>query len=677
MSMSYWTKRRKIRAKMQESIQNICNNDVISHDQNVQSVTDNSTGDEPQSHMSDTLHDFSEHSDQAPVNDYEWDAEFDQVCENEPLADSSDDEETTEFNLRQLIFEWAVEHQITHTALKDLLGILRQSHPELPKDPRTLLSSMKIDVQPLAGGSYYHFGMAKQITTAIQNEDNLKNHDCLNIKINIDGLPIFKSSKSEFWPILGLLEESVLQQPFVIGIFYGSGKPNSAIEYLATFVQEMSDLQDNGMIVDGHATRIRISSVICDTPARAFVKSTKLHSGYSGCDKCTQSGVYSKRMSFPETDARLRTDISFDEMSDAAHHKGPNPFAGLSLKMVTQFPLDPMHLIHLGVMKRLLLMWMKGPLVTRIGKRATDLISECLLSMQAQVPKDFARKPRSLSEIDRWKATEFRLFLLYTGMIALKGKIASALYDNFMLLSVGIHLLTNPCLSSQFTHYAHELLICFVQHYAAIYGADMIVYNVHGLVHLAEDVKNWGPLETFSAYPFENYLHSLKKLVRKPNHVLQQVVQRLLEKAQIPAMPRERSNQLVRLLTKPHNQGPLPVEDIYLPCTQYKEVHLRHGHFKTYAVCTNLPDNCVKINGKVALVRNIFECHRGVYIMYEIFSSCEPFFHYPMNSSLLDIHKVKNPNSVIHIASVHEIEGKYILLSNENTCVALPIIHTH
>lgn len=30
---------------------------------------------------------------------------------------------------------------------------------------------------------------------------------------------------------------------------------------------------------------VQISSVICDAPARAFVKAVKSHTGYSGCDK--------------------------------------------------------------------------------------------------------------------------------------------------------------------------------------------------------------------------------------------------------------------------------------------------------------------------------------------------------------------------------------------------------
>ena len=36
------------------------------------------------------------------------------------------------------------------------------------------------------------------------------------------------------------------------------------------------------------------------------------------------------------------------------------------------------------------------------------------------------------------------------------------------------------------------------------------MYNVHGLTHLAEDVKDFGPLDSNSAFSFENFLGQLK-----------------------------------------------------------------------------------------------------------------------------------------------------------------------
>ena len=59
--------------------------------------------------------------------------------------------------------------------------------------------------------------------------------------------------------------------------------------------------------------------------------------------------------------------------------------------------------------------------------------------------------------------------------------------------------------------YAHELLHLFVSQTGQLYGKDVLVYNVHSLIHLAADVQNFGPLDSFSAFPLENFLGKLKK----------------------------------------------------------------------------------------------------------------------------------------------------------------------
>ena len=78
---------------------------------------------------------------------------------------------------------------------------------------------------------------------------------------------------------------------------------------------------------------------------------------------------------------------------------------------------------------------MSGPVnvQTRLRAKSVSDISECLIFFQKFIPVEFARKPRSLVHWQRWKATEFLQFLLYTGPVALMGKVSNAAYNNFML----------------------------------------------------------------------------------------------------------------------------------------------------------------------------------------------------------------------------------------------------
>lgn len=61
-------------------------------------------------------------------------------------------------------------------------------------------------------------------------------------------------------------------------------------------------------------------------------------------------------------------------------------------------------------------------------------ISMKLQSLSGKLPSEFARQPRSLFEVERWKATEFRQFLLYTGPVVLKGIVTDTMYDHFLCL---------------------------------------------------------------------------------------------------------------------------------------------------------------------------------------------------------------------------------------------------
>lgn len=93
----------------------------------------------------------------------------------------------------------------------------------------------------------------------------------------------------------------------------------------------------------------------------------------------------------------MRTDVSFNAFEDEDHHKDISPLVELNIGMVSQFPQDYMHLVCLGVLKRLLLLWKKGPLRYRLGSQDLNQI----LSLKDYVPCEFSRKPRSLDVSDR------------------------------------------------------------------------------------------------------------------------------------------------------------------------------------------------------------------------------------------------------------------------------------
>ena len=59
--------------------------------------------------------------------------------------------------------------------------------------------------------------------------------------------------------------------------------------------------------------------------------------------------------------------------------------------------------------------------------------------------------------------------------------------------------------------YANQLMHYFVKNSVKLYGEEFVVYNVHSLIHVADDVRRFGSLNKINAFPFESYLGKLKK----------------------------------------------------------------------------------------------------------------------------------------------------------------------
>ena len=60
--------------------------------------------------------------------------------------------------------------------------------------------------------------------------------------------------------------------------------------------------------------------------------------------------------------------------------------------------------------------------------------------------------------------------------------------------------------------------------FSALYSAGQETINIHSLLHLADDVRNLGPLWTHSCFPFESYNGNLLKLFHGTQNVELQIV---------------------------------------------------------------------------------------------------------------------------------------------------------
>lgn len=97
------------------------------------------------------------------------------------------------------------------------------------------------------------------------------------------------------------------------------------------------------------------------------------------------------------------------------HIKGISPLLKIKdIGLVTQFPLDPMHLIYLGVVRRIIVNCLiEGTRKCKLSKGNLTNMNCMMKQLRKYISSEFARKPRTFKEVKRWKAVEFRNFIIY------------------------------------------------------------------------------------------------------------------------------------------------------------------------------------------------------------------------------------------------------------------------
>jgi len=85
-------------------------------------------------------------------------------------------------------------------------------------DIRTILGiSKSTPLKIVPPGEYYHRGLINELVRVLSKYENV------NLTLNIDGLPLSKSSGQQFWPIL--ISVAGVQSEIMVGVYCGYKKP--------------------------------------------------------------------------------------------------------------------------------------------------------------------------------------------------------------------------------------------------------------------------------------------------------------------------------------------------------------------------------------------------------------------------------------------------------------------
>ncbi|KAJ1519119.1 hypothetical protein ONE63_011273 [Megalurothrips usitatus] len=284
--------------------------------------------------------------------------------------------------------------------------------------------------------------------------------------------------------------------------------------------------------------------------------------------------------------------------------------------------------------------------------------------MKEFITSDFARIPRSLQFLSRWKATELRLFLLYVGIVALKGNVKTEVYQLFSLLFVASRIIASKELSldSQLLDYAEKLLCSFVKHSAdnSVLGPTFVTINVHNLLHLVDDVRKFGSINEFDAFPFENHLRIIRGMMRSGVKVARQMVNRLSE----------RDLCYKASILKESKLTPLQYDRV---ANEY--ACLSSSSFTVSAVKKR--DSYFFTDHSICHLRKITKRGDSVTIVADCCDDTQSFFTYPTDSRLVGVFKINRQQTRKKVEMcIDDIKGKVMVLPHGDERIAIKLVHT-
>ena len=395
---------------------------------------------------------------------------------------------------------------------------------------------------------------------------------------------------------------------------------------------------------------VRLRCFIADAPARAFALNHRGHMSIRPCSKCTVSGTLNdKHYAFDGINHSPRTDEDYIRRLDQKHHKeGTSPLSSLPMGMVSQVPFEYMHLVCLGVVKKLLSAWVHGDYspFSKLRRADISLLSARLNSLSRYCPSDFARRPRAIEQCSKYKATEFRQFLLYTGPVILNRVLEKTVYMHFLLLHAAIRVLVSESPSIPHLSFAELALQKFVLRNEELYGPTFNSYNVHGLLHLTNDVRRLGNLDSYSAFPYENNMSIFSKFLRKPSLPLQQYSNRMRERQLHGTNIHCNIDSSIRVSRPLSNDT---------NSSQYRKIK-----FNGISLGINVRDNCfISVDGSICLIFNISMSSDNSYSLgIKKFLEVDDFYDLSIMSSALGVYKCATLSQDILYISPDQVRAK-------------------
>lgn len=231
---------------------------------------------------------------------------------------------------------------------------------------------------------------------------------------------------------------------------------------------------------------------------------------------------------------------------------------------------------------------------------------------------------------------------------------------------------------------AQALLAHYIECFREIYGEQYLTSNVHNLFHLVDDVKRFGALETFSAYPFENMLGRIKLLLRNGRNPLAQVAKRLHELTRIDIANNSIAVESPKIvLTKRNNGKDVPMRFQLAQKKGDKIEFYSKINLGDFILSTDLANKWfLSRNNDIVCLKNVLSVRNKVSLLGSTItqSNIADFFEKPIKSSALNIYATDyfaDESGDDQLFNISDIKCKFVrIVYDDKTDVFIPLLHS-
>ena len=373
----------------------------------------------------------------------------------------------------------------------------------------------------------------------------------------------------------------------LIGIIPGPEEAQGHVNsFLKPIVDDLLNLYDGIEIrsvvtqEESFTSRAVLLPVLGDIPASRKVSQYLSFKANKPCDKCHKTAKREPgtagacgRMSFltesiPKRRNNEEVRIAMGRYKDAPSRHAADAIAKVSgvryselsrlpyFNTVDNFLVDPMHNLFLGLVEDIGNAIIVGD-ENFIDANGRQAFQERMNAMR--LPYDVGRLPRTMLNKMSGRgitAQQWKNFIITFARVCLWNELSEDAYKMVCKLAEACEIvLCDPLYQDDIEH-LEKLLQDHHQLYAKIFGEYSVSVNYHMILHLPEQILNWGPPTAWWCFPYERQIGELSDTLTSGKSVEQQIfnhffLQHCADHLPMPVLPGTVSKELPAAIAPP------------------------------------------------------------------------------------------------------------------------------